>query len=368
MHMPRYEKKSYRYDEVFPKAHGFKEANEIRVFETRDIVKRLGVLSPNRVFINNYPMSTPSAVFNASLVVEGEEAKIYARIIIGYYKYVSGIVEITIPLDDIFSGNINLNYYASRIVIAPSTKYDLWGTEDPRTYRIGEAIYMTYTGRTINYFNPAVRIERTLPVTAVREPDDKWRKVFVHRLPGELEDAMVSNKDAYIVVVGDTKYFFHRPHMIDENYYLLVGREWKKILEDELTEILVDNNIEVMRPLPREDKLGWSTPAVRIGRNKVLAFIHGVDREIGAYRIFVAEIELSNGEVTVSAVTPRYIMEPREPFEVFGDRPYTIFPCGVEKFDDNRLLLTYGAGDFMVGFGLIDLDELYGELDKGRIY
>ncbi len=360
----------YRYHEVFPKARGFKEASKTRLPQTNDIVRRLGVISPTRVFVNNYPISNPPAIFNASLLIEEEIARIYARIIVGYYKYVSGIVELEIPLDDILSGNINLNYYASRIVLSPSTKYDLWGAEDPRTYRINDTIYMTYTGRTINYFNPAVRIERTIPVTAVREEtgERKWRKVFVHRLPGELEDEMVSNKDAFIVAMNGKKYFFHRPHMMDENYYMLIGKEWRKEITDEITEITVDNNIEVMRPLKHEDKLGWSAPPIRLRGNKVVAFIHGVDRQIGAYRLLAAEIELDGDGVVVSAVTPRYIMEPREPYELFGDRPYTIFPCGAERINRDEVLISYGAGDFMVGFGIIRMDELMGELDKGRIF
>ncbi len=355
---------------VFPKALGFEDARKIRRFETRDIVRRLGVLSPNRVFINNYPASTPPVIFNPSLLVEDEIVRVYARIVVGYYKYVSGIVELEIPIEDLFSGNININYYASRIVIAPSTKYDLWGAEDPRVYKIGESTYMTYTGRSINYFNPAVRIERTMPVTAIREElnERRWKKVFVHKLPDEYEEKMVSNKDAFLVSIDGRKYFFHRPHMIDENYYLLIGVEGRRDRTDELTEIVVNDNREIMRPLRgKELKLGWSTPPVVIGRNRVIALIHGVDNLIEAYRVFAAEIQFTKEGVVVAAVTPSYIMAPKESYEIFGDRPYTIFPCGLWRRDD-KLLISYGAGDAMIGFGEIDLNDLIGLLDKGRIY
>ncbi len=364
----KYRKQPYQFE--FKKIIGFNEARQIRRFETKDIVKRLGVISPNRVFINNYPANTPPVIFNPSLTIDDDIARIYARIVVGYYKYVSGIVELEIPLDDITSGNVNINYYASRIVIYPSTKYDLWGAEDPRTYRIGETTYMTYTGRSINYFNPHIRVERTLPVTAVREEIDeyKWRKVFVHKLPEELESKMVSNKDAFLVAINGKKYFFHRPHMIDENYYLLIGVEGKREKSDDLVEIIVEDNIEVMRPIRKEEKLGWSSPPIILGKNKIVTLVHGVDRIIGAYRVLAVEIQFSGKEPVLSAVTPVYIMEPRESYEVFGDRPYTIFPCGLWRLDGNELLITYGAGDSMIGFGKIDLDELIGLLDKGRIY
>jgi len=53
-----------------------------RVFKTKDIVKRLAVISSNRVFINNYPISNPAAVFNPAIIVEEDYAKIFAHIIV----------------------------------------------------------------------------------------------------------------------------------------------------------------------------------------------------------------------------------------------------------------------------------------------
>jgi len=61
-------------------------------------------------------------------------------------------------------------------------------------------------------------------------------------------------------------------------------------------------------------------------------------------------------------------MEPRELYEVYGDRPYVVFPCGASLVDDSTLLLSYGAADQFVGLAAIDLDSLFAELDRGRIY
>lgn len=357
------------YERLFPLAEGATEAHNKRVAEVNDIVERIGVISPKRVFINNYPISNPPAVFNPSIIIEGHNAYIYARIISGYYMYVSGIVEIPVPFEDIESGNVNLNHYAARLAIYPSTKYDLWGTEDPRVYVIDNDIYMTYTGRTINYFNPAIRVERTLPITAVRDKveENKWYKKYVHKLPNKLSKQMISNKDAFIAKINGEKYFFHRPHMNDEHFYLLIGKETREIKRDGITEVIVENNIEVLRPLPEEDKLGWSTPPISIGKNKVIALLHAVDKEIKAYKLLAVELEFAKDGVIVTAVTPRYIMVPKESYEVFGDRPYTVFPCGVVRIGD-ELYITYGAADYMIGIGKIDLIALEGELDKGRVH
>ncbi|MEM4101061.1 MAG: glycosidase, partial [Desulfurococcaceae archaeon] len=61
-----------------------------------------------------------------------------------------------------------------------------------------------------------------------------------------------------------------------------------------------------------------------------------------------------------------YIMEPRTPYEVYGDRPFTVFPCGAQIVDD-KVIVAYGAADYLVGFGAIDLAELMSALEKGRV-
>lgn len=367
---------SYQYSHIFRQATGMHDAMNKRVSETEDIVRRLAVISSNRVFINNYPISNPAAVFNPAIIVEGDYAKIYARIIVGYFLYVSAIVEINVPLDDIYSGNANINYYSAKTVINPSIKYDIWGTEDPRAYSIDNKYLMTYTGRTVNYFNPAIRVERTLPITAIRRRGNRWSnewiKIHIYRFPMELRGHIISDKDSFLVKHNGTYYLFHRPHMDDESFYLTISKidSNKDLLSYDSEyprEIVVKNTVEILRPSKFEEKIGWAVPPIIAGGDRVIAFIHGVDTEIKAYRMFAVELELKRNEIVVTAVTPSYIMEPKYPYEVFGDRPYTVFPCGLWKVDDTYLL-TYGAGDYMIGIGEIDLSALYGFLDKGRLY
>ncbi|RUM47967.1 MAG: glycosidase, partial [Hyperthermus sp.] len=54
-------------------------------------------------------------------------------------------------------------------------------------------------------------------------------------------------------------------------------------------------------------------------------------------------------------------------YEIYGDRPYTIFPCGLWQLNGKEALITYGAADYMAGIGLLNIDELKGLLDKGLI-
>ena len=357
-----------------PVAAGGEEASRIRRFETRDIVRRLGVLAPDRVFINNYPIRNPAAVFNPSVLLEDDFLRVYARIIVGYYLYASAIVSIRIPVYDVLEGDVGANHYASEIIISPSTRYDMWGAEDPRIYRLMGEWFITYTGRTINFFNPAVRRERTLLITARRvkplDTVEMWSKSVVHVLPEELRGRVISDKDGFISSVNDMLWVFHRPHLMDEYFPLLVSRmpDGGKLLGEELVEVNVEEPVLVMGEAPFEIKIGWSTPEIELSRNRVLTLIHGIDRYTEAYRVFAAELELGKEGVAVNSVTPYYIMEPRMRYELYGDRPNVIFPTGIAKLSGDEYLITYGATDFLSGFGVFRLSDLTHLLDKGRIY
>ena len=365
--------KAISYGEVFRKAVGMEDAEKLRKFKTVDIVRRLGVLSPDRTYLNNYPIRNPTAVFNPAIVVNGEYALVYARIVIGYYMYVSAIVRIDVPVEDIYSGNLNLNYYASQPVIYPSTRYDLWGAEDPRVYEVDGVTAMTYTGRTINYFNPAIRRERTLAITAIKVRNERWgnswRKLHAYVFPRYLREHVVSDKDAFLAKAGSRFYLFHRPHMDDEVFYLAVSStEVKDLAGEGLREVRIHDTTWVLRHSSFESKLGWATPPIKIKDREFITFVHAMDSEIQAYRLFSMHIEVSEKEgVIIRAVTPNYIMEPKLSYEVFGDRPYTIFPCGLWLVEKDKALISYGAADFMVGIGEIDVNELLSQLDKGRI-
>ena len=309
--------------------------------------------------------------------MEGEYAHIYSRIIIGYYMYVSAIVKLDIPLEDIYSGAININQYSAKLQIIPSTRYDIWGTEDPRAYKIEDYTCMTYVGRTVYYFNPVHRKERTLPITAVRVRNGRWkaewRKFYVHVLPQPLRDHVISDKDAFLYDDGGNVYFFHRPHLDDEHFYILVSRVDRNVLLEKLreashipTEVVAKDPVWITRHAPFEEKLGWAAPPIEISKGEALVLVHALENEIMSYRVFAMLLELGK-EITVKAVTPYYIMAPKTSYELYGDRPYVVFPCGCVMLD-NKLIITYGAADLMTGIAEIELSELLSILDKGRIY
>jgi len=359
---------------VFSRSPNADVVPEIREFKTVDIVKRLGVLSPEHVHLKNYPVPRPISIFNASCIVDQDSGVLYlySRIIVGYYMYVSAIALVEIPLEDVLSGAVSFSHYPATIVVYPSTKYDIWGTEDPRVQKIDDRIYMVYAGRTINYFNPVVRRERTLPVVASGLDTRKFTKIGVIVLKRGLRELTVSDKDAVLLDVGESDwiYVLHRPHLMNEVHYLVASKVPRSLLESRgtLTEFEVADTRVIMEPAKFELKLGWATPPVELKQGEYLVIIHGVDKEMEGYRAFAATLRYDKDiGLRVTSVTPYYILEPRMVYEIYGDRPFVVFPCGIAKVSKNDLLIVYGAADFFVGFGLIHLDEIMSLLDKGRL-
>ncbi len=343
---------------VFKLRDGLKVKREYR---TTDIVERKGVITAKNIHLKKYPVDNPVTIFNASMDMEEDELIIYGRIVLGYFTYASAVAEFRIPVNDLLSNEFVPGHYTADICVYPDNRYDLWGVEDPRVYRIGEKRLMTYCGRTVHYFDPSVRTERTLPVTAIYE-DGKWRKICAFRVPEEFRGFVISDKDSFLVKM-DKCYLFHRLHMKDENFYLVMSVVECDIFEKrELCDISVNDTRTVLEPAKWEDKLGWNTPPVRVD-GEYLLLLHAVDAETKAYRVFAM---LMDENANVTAISPHYIMEPKECYEVFGDRPFTVFPCGSLLIDD-QLLISYGASDSAIGFGVINLDELMDMLEKGRL-
>ncbi len=352
----------------------------IRSFGTTDLVKRLGIISPNHVHITGYSMEHPLAIFNASAILQRDRVIIYARIIAGYYMYISAIVRIDVPLEDILSGAVSYTHYPARLAIKPGVRQDIWGCEDPRASSIDETTYIVYVGRTVWYFNREKKGERTLPVIAFNGGEGVVKKACAVVHPPTLRSRIISDKDSALMRVGDGSfYILHRPHvMMDEGSetYAVVSRLDHKlerclrggVRNYELPLISINNTRILLRRAPFESKIGWGTPPIEVGRDKYLALVHGVDNFIEAYRAYAVLLEYRKDEGLIPvAVSRKYVMEPKEGYEVYGDRPYVVFPCGLFRVSNDEAVVVYGAADQVVGFGLMNVSETLSELDKGLI-
>lgn len=319
--------------------------------KTTDIVKRVGVITPKNLRLEGYPIERPVSAFNPTFIFDDNNMVVYSRVVLGYFTYSSIICEITVPWEE--KENMSRREYPARIEILPDSRYDMWGAEDPRISIMDGKRFITYCGRTINYFNQSVWTERTLPIVA--RYDGKWKKICVFRLPKEMRGFLVSDKDAFVFKISSGYKLFHRLHMKDNNFYLVVSDMDEDIAKCEsFREIEVKNPTIYLRQEDFEEKIGWGTPPVKVD-NLYIMFLHSVGREMKKYRVFAIAVDEN---MDMIGATPHYIMEPREIYEVYGDRPYAIFPCGAQKFND-KIIISYGAADSVMAFGEIDINELF---------
>ncbi|MCD6387111.1 MAG: hypothetical protein J7L30_02185, partial [Methanophagales archaeon] len=269
----------------------------------------------------------------------------------------------------------------AEIAIIPDNNFDIWGCEDPRVCEVDNKIIMTYCGRTVNYFDASKRANRTLPIAAIRQESGRgerrsgegevgggkeggrWRKICVFRLPMELRDFLISDKDAFVSRIGSNLRLFHRIHMMDERFYLVISEipEYALRAVGGISEVSVKNTALAFEQADFEERIGWGTPPIEVAAGEYLFLLHSVCKD-KFYRVFAV---LMNEKAEVTAVTPHYIMEPRENYEVYGDRPFTVFPCGAQVIDD-EIIISYGAADSFIGIGSIDISELLSVLDTGR--
>ncbi len=361
-----------------------------RRFKTKDVVERLGFISPSKIEIENYE-AKPLTVFNPGAYLENGILRVYARTIFGYYKYVSSITLIEIPVEEVLDRSFIQKNFRAKLVVYPSNSYDMWGTEDPRVSRVGSSLAMVYAARTLAYFDPSVYKDKVLPLAALSRDGVSWEKRALFKLSPILCDAVHTDKDAFLADLGEAGiWLFHRPNLAPpilgscsqffeaieklESFRLLALAYSLERREGVFT--LLASRVEIPRSfrvvevsesrilmwIPRfEWKAGWGTPLFEIGSRKWLTILHGVDREKMVYRAFAAIVELEKGEPVITRVTPCYIMEPRDVHEIYGDRPFVVFPTG-GAIVDNKLIIVYGAADSFIGIGAIDLDQLLSEL------
>ncbi|NPA96639.1 MAG: glycosidase [Crenarchaeota archaeon] len=355
---------------MFKHAEGAQEFSSLRRLEVRDIAERLGYIAPSRIHMNNYPTDNPIAAFNPAMYLDREYLRVFPRIIIGYYMYVSAVALIEIPVADVVDKHITNAHYAAELVVYPTMRYDVWGVEDPRVNPIGsETVSMVYTGRGVNYFNPTIRQERTLPVVALSKLGNgrKWSKKGVFVLPKHLRSHIVSDKDAFLVRTPDDRlWLFHRPHTDDERCHLVISRVSEDPTKvDGIREIGVEDTTIILEPASFEQKLGWAAPPIEVGSSRYLALIHAIENVNYSYNVFAALMEY-RGEsgFRVVSVTPFYVMGPRTIYEIYGDRPLVVFPCGMVEID-GQLIVSYGAADYVIGFAKIDKQELLSILEGG---
>ncbi|MBP1357218.1 MAG: hypothetical protein JZD40_01835 [Sulfolobus sp.] len=102
-----------------------------------------------------------------------------------------------------------------------------------------------------------------------------------------------------------------------------------------------------------EDKVGWSTNTVKLGKDEYLVGWHGVGKEDIVYRNGLAIVSSSGDLLGITD----YLLEPRDVYEFYGDRPGVIFGCGLILRKD-ELYWVGGLSDYGIGIYTTELPKI----------
>jgi len=236
-------------------------------------------------------------------------------------------------------------------VYVPRADFDRRGCEDPRISRIGDRIYMAYTG--FDGSRPRVAI------TSIKERDFLDKK-WDWDPPAVLSPDSVDDKDACILpgMVQPQ----NAPHGKE---YLIIHRVSDNICGDYVPTLdfekqKIDKCIDIMAPrrgMWDGWKVGISAPPVKTEHGWLLIY-HGVSTT-PTYRIGAALLDRDDPTIVIArAALP--ILEPLMPYERDGGPVHNVvFPCGmVER--DGTLYIYYGGADYCTNVATAKLSDILG--------
>lgn len=289
------------------------------------------------------------AVFNCTVLSDGNRVHMLYRAIGEYEKYISRIGYASST--DGYSFNKR-----KEMALEPKEEYEKYGLEDPRLVEIDHQTYVSYVVlsnyanlrptastalATTTDFNEYIR----LGIVTSKESDNKDVVLF-----SENVNQQSSNNKA-----ENTKYLFlHRPSSwIGPRYGVDKPSIW--IGEgNSLTDF--GKHILLIKPEQHWEmlKVGAGPPPIKTKRGWLLIY-HGVSKD-HVYSAGAALLDLKEPSKVLGR-TKKPILEPKESYEKNGDVNNVVFPTGA-CIIDGKLFVYYGAADKVCCLATADLENL----------
>lgn len=226
---------------------------------------------------------------------------------------------------------------------SPDHPEEQWGVEDPRITRIDEldAWVIAYTA--FGPGGPSVALATTQDFVSVKRlgmvcpPEDKNASLLPRRIDGDF----VMFHRPVATVGGRADVWMSRSADLlswrapEPVFGAREGGWW-------------DSARIGMGPPPLETPHGW------------LVIYHGVRQTVAGalYRAGLAMLDLENPAKLIKRCD-EWVLGPTEDYELVGDVPGVVFPCGlIHDADAGRLRLYYGAADCRIGMASADYDEV----------
>jgi predicted GH43/DUF377 family glycosyl hydrolase len=308
------------------------------------------------------------AVFNCAILHYENKFHMLYRAIGEYERYISRIGYASSADGYSFATSKN-------IALEETEDYEKYGIEDPRIVKIDNQIYITYvvlSGYVTN--KPMVEASTALATTTdflkytrlgvitSKGSDNKDVVLFPEKMNQQESSAISLSSASTTTIDSAGKYFFlHRPSSwIGSRYGVDKPSIW-------LGEGNALTNFEKHTLLlkPEEDweqlKVGAGPPPIRT-RAGWLIIYHGVSRE-RVYRAGAAILDIRDPSKIIGR-TKTPILEPKEPYEKFGDVNNVVFPTGACVVDNDKLFVYYGGADKVCCLATADLNYLLDHILK----
>jgi predicted GH43/DUF377 family glycosyl hydrolase len=326
--------------------------------------KRNPILVPNEA---NWWES--KAVFNCAILHYENKFHMLYRAIGEYERYISRI--------GYASSTDGYSFARSNhIALEPTQDYEQYGIEDPRMVEIDNQVYITYVILSAYVTDGAIVEASTalatttdflkytrLGVITTKGSNNKDVVLFPEKMSQQhQQQSSVLSSSSSNNTDGAGKYFFlHRPSgWIGSKYGVNKPSIW-------LGEGNALTNFEKHTLLlkPEEDweelKVGAGPPPIKTTTGWLVIY-HGVSRD-KVYRAGAALLDLHDPSKIIGR-TKTPILEPKEPYEKFGDVNNVVFPTGACVVDNDKLFVYYGGADRVCCLATADLNYLLDQILK----
>lgn len=238
-------------------------------------------------------------------------------------------------------------------LLAPDPQWpeEAWGLEDPRLTRVDELDAWVIAYTSFSDGGPGVSLATTRDFRSVhrlgrvRAPEDKNAALLPRRIGGQWVmfhrpvTKIGAHADIWLSRSTDLQ-MWSAPELVMSARH---GGWW-------------DNARIGMGPPPLETSEGW------------LVLFHGVRETVAGalYRVGLALLDLDE-PTRVLRRSSEWAFGPAEPYELTGDVPGVVFPCGlVHDPSTDELRMYYGAADTCVGLATSSLQRVLEHLRTCR--
>jgi beta-1,2-mannobiose phosphorylase / 1,2-beta-oligomannan phosphorylase len=316
------------------------------------------------------------AVFNCAILHYENKFHMLYRAIGEYEKYISRIGYASSTDGYSFASN-------SQLALEPVQDYEKHGIEDPRLVEIDNQVYLTYvilstyvTGGAMVEASTALATTNDflkytrLGVITSKGSNNKDVVLFPEKFEQPQQSSVLSSSSSSLSSSSSSsndmdranKYFFlHRPSSWVGSKY---GADKPSIWLGE-GNALTNFEKHTLLLKPEEDweevKVGAGPPPIKTRAGWLLIY-HGVSRD-KVYRAGAALLDLYDPSKIIGR-TKTPILEPREPYEKFGDVNNVVFPTGACVVDNDKLFVYYGGADKVCCLATADLNYLIDQIMK----